>query len=173
MIPTNDFLIDFMDFDAEMNRDESLWKAYRPTDVREADGDILIAVPFQKQKHTANMEADMEVPREEYKLVLRMYEPKVLRLFIGFGDYEMRDDTGMLQFSDKVKRVPLSVAFDNGQWRVTDPEGTLRAVVNTQEAPLDRWSSLQPDPQETLDMWLYPDGQREVRLAAFDHFSPP
>ena len=65
MIPTNDFLIDFMDFDAEMNRDESLWKAYRPTDVREADGDILIAVPFQKQKHTANMEADMEVPREE------------------------------------------------------------------------------------------------------------
>ena len=38
---------------------------------------------------------------------------------------------------------------------------------------LDRWSELLPDPQETLDLRLYPDGKREIRLAAYDHFSPP
>ena len=32
---------------------------------------------------------------------------------------------------------------------------------------------LLPDPQETLDLRLFPDGNREVRLAAYDHFSPP
>lgn len=32
---------------------------------------------------------------------------------------------------------------------------------------------LLPDPQETLDITLYPDGKREIRLSAYDHFSPP
>ena len=47
MIPTNYYLFDFLDFDENLNRDESLWKAYRPTAVREVDGDILISVLFQ------------------------------------------------------------------------------------------------------------------------------
>ena len=41
MRPTNYHLFDFMDFDTDLKRDESLWKAYKPTSVREKDGDIL------------------------------------------------------------------------------------------------------------------------------------
>ena len=173
MLPTNYYLFDFMDFDTELKRDESLWKAYKPTAVYERDGDVCIEVPFQKQKLDNEMEADLSVPKETYVLTIRQYEPKILRLFIGFGDAEMTDSSEMLQYSARVKKVPLTANFDNGLWTVTDPEGTVRAVVNLQEPVLDRWSSLQPDPQETLDLRLYPDGDKEIRLAAYDHFSPP
>ena len=173
MLPTNYYLFDFMDFDTELKRDESLWKAYKPTAVYERDGDVCIEVPFQKQKLDNEMEADLSVPKETYVLTLRQYEPKILRLFIGFGDAEMTDSSEMLQYSARVKKVPLTANFDNGLWTVTDPDGTVRAVVNLQEPVLDRWSSLQPDPQETLDLRLYPDGDKEIRLAAYDHFSPP
>ena len=46
MRPTNYHLFDFMDFDTDLKRDEWLWKAYKPTSVREKDGDILVEVPF-------------------------------------------------------------------------------------------------------------------------------
>ena len=34
---------------------------------------------------------------------------------------------------------------------------TKRAVINVEEPALDRWSELLPDPQETLDITLYPE----------------
>ena len=49
MKPTNYHLFDFLDFDTELLRDESLWKACKPTAVYERDGDICVTVPFQKQ----------------------------------------------------------------------------------------------------------------------------
>ena len=44
MKPTNYHLFDFLDFDPDLSRDESLWKAYKPTSVYEKDGDICINV---------------------------------------------------------------------------------------------------------------------------------
>ena len=41
MKPTNYHLFDFMDFDLELKKNESLWKAYKPTAVVEKAGDIL------------------------------------------------------------------------------------------------------------------------------------
>ena len=173
MRQTNYHLFDFLDFDPELSRDESLWKAYKPTAVTERDGDIYISVPFQKQKKEADMSADTSVPKEEYTLIIRQYEPKILRLFIGFGEAQITDSSEMLQYSERVKKVPLSLSFADGEWLITDPQGTRRAVINVKEPLLDRWSDLQPDPQETLDLRLFPDGKREIRLAAYDHFSPP
>ena len=49
MKPTNYHLFDFLDFDVDLKRDESLWKAYSPVAVEERDGDICVSVPFQKQ----------------------------------------------------------------------------------------------------------------------------
>lgn len=49
MRPTNYHLFDFMDFDLELSKNESLWKACKPTAVYEKDGDVYITVPFQKQ----------------------------------------------------------------------------------------------------------------------------
>ncbi len=173
MIPTNYHLFDFLDFDTDLRRDESLWKAYKPTAVSERDGDILVSVPFQKQVLANDMAADTSIPKEEYTLVIRQYEPKILRLFIGFGEEQMTDESEILQFSQRVRKVPLSASFADGTWTITDPDGVKRAEINMKEPVLDRWSTLLPDPQETLDLRLFPDGQREIRLAAYDHFSPP
>lgn len=173
MKPTNYHLFDFLDFDEGLEKNESLWKAYRPTAVTEHDGDILVSVPFQKQTHGNDMAADTDTPKEEYTLVLRQYGEKILRLFIGFGEEQMTDESEMLQYSERVRKQPLHVVSDNSRWTVMTGDGVRRAVINIQEPVLDRWSDLQPDPQETLDIRLYPDGKREVRLAAYDHFSPP
>ena len=45
MKPTNYHLFDFLDFDPDLSRDESLWKAYKPTSVYEKDGDIVSIRP--------------------------------------------------------------------------------------------------------------------------------
>lgn len=173
MKPTNYHLFDFMDFDQELQKDESLWKACRPIAVEENDGDIHITVPFQKQVLANDMAPDTGVPRENHTLVVRQYEPGITRVFMSFDGETPRDTSEMLQMSDRVKRVPLSAEMKDGRWLITDGDGTLRAVVNMREPQLDRWSELLPDPQETLDMRFFPDGKREVRLAAYDHFSPP
>ena len=84
MIPTNYYLFDFLDFDPELKREESLWKAYKPTAVYERDGDICIDVPFQKQVLSNDMEADLSVPQETYTIVIRYYEPKIIRIYVEF-----------------------------------------------------------------------------------------
>lgn len=173
MRPTNYHLFDFMDFDTDLKRDESLWKAYKPTSVREKDGDILVEVPFQKQQLANDMAPDTDVPQETQTLVIRQYEPGILRLFMGCEGEQPSDTSEMLQMSARVKQLPLKAEFVDDQWIITDGAGVRRAVINMQQPVLDRWSELLPDPQETLDMRLYPDGKHEVRLAAYDHFSPP
>lgn len=174
MKPTNYHLFDFLDFDTGLRRNESLWKACRPTAVEEKDGDILITVPFQKQVLDNDMAADLSAARESHVLKLRQYGAKITRIFMGFGDLEMTDDSEMLMLTDAVGKMPLKAEFVDGEWIIsTVADGVRRAVINLREPKLDRWSELLPDPQETLDLRLYPDGKREIRLAAYDHFSPP
>lgn len=173
MKPTNYHLFDFLDFDTELKRDESLWKAYKPLAVEEKNGDILVSVPFQKQVPGNDMAADTAVPQEVYTMVIRQYGPKITRLFMGFGEEQMTDKSEMLQYSNRIVKMPLHAEFADDQWIISTSDGVKRAMINMQEPVLDRWSSLQPDPQETLDIRFFPDGKREVRLAAYDHFSPP
>lgn len=173
MKPTNYHLFDFLDFDLNLSKNESLWKACKPTHVCEKDGDILVTVPFQKQLLANDMAADISVPREESTLLIRQYNNKIIRLFAGFGEEGITDKSEMLQFGDAVKKVPLQVKWNDGEWLISTEDGVRRAVINVKEPQLDRWSELLPDPQETLDITLYPDGQKEIRLSAYDHFSPP
>lgn len=173
MKPTNYHLFDFMDFDLELKKNESLWKAYKPTAVVEKDGDILVTVPFQKQVLANDMAPDTNVAQETHTLIIRQYEPGIIRLFMGFDGEQPSDTSEMLQMSARVKRSPLHAELKDDQWVITDNGGVCRAVINMQQPQLDRWSELLPDPQETLDLRLFPDGKHEVRLAAYDHFSPP
>ena len=48
MKPTNYHLFDFLDFDPDLSRDESLWKAYKPTSVYEKRRGYLYKRPFSK-----------------------------------------------------------------------------------------------------------------------------
>ena len=173
MKATNYHLFDFLDFDETLSKGESLWKAYSPVSVTETDGDVIISVPFQKQINDADMAPDLSTHVEYHCLILRQYGEKILRLFMGFGVNDMSDTSDMLLLSERATKQPLHAVFADDQWLISTTDGTLRAVINMRPSPLDRWSSLQPDPQDTLDMRFFPDGRHEVRLAAYDHFSPP
>lgn len=173
MKQTNYHLFDFLDFDTELKTDEALWKACRPTAIYEKDGDICVTVPFQKQQLANDMAADETVPRQESTFIIRYYTHNILRLFAGFGEAEMTDRSEMLRLAPDIRKKPLTVCEDNGEWSVYDAEGRRRALINLREPVLDYWSDLLPVPQETLDITFYPDDKKEIRLSAYDHFSPP
>ena len=175
MKQTNYYIFDFLDFDPDLQRDEALWKACRPTSVRVYGGTVKITVPFQKQMRHADMAADTAVAREEYELILRAYGPEILRLGFTTGGTVAGDESEMLQMSHGTACTPLAAAEADGVWRITDADGRLRAEIDMRDAVIDWWSDLQPAPQESINMTLYPDGDtsKPVRLSAFDHFSPP
>lgn len=193
---TNYHLFDFLEFPEDLNTNLRLWKSYRPTSIASVDGDIIITIPFQQQKLAADMAADTDVPQQSYKLILRQYNEKILRIFCDFKSptpvLPESEGSSMLLFSDRIKKLPLSFVISEGenlivseiqQLDITDdfcgqisivtPDGTQRALLNFTEPPLDRWSDLQPDSQPTSDIRFFPDGKREIRLSAYDHFSPP
>lgn len=170
---TNYYLFDFLDFDTDLKIDESLWKAYKPKTVIEKNGDIIISVPFQKQKLSNEMAADLSEEKERYDIIIRAYGNNIVRLFCGFGKYKMVDDSEMLKYSDCIYKNPLTFVLENRKLLISDLNNVLRAEIDVSGPEINFWSSLQPAPQETLDITLYPDGKKAVRLSAYDHFSPP
>ena len=177
MTPTNYHLYDFLDFSLQENSEETLWKAYAPTAVIEHQGDILVDIPFQCQRHDNDMSADTSVPQKTFTLVIRAYGSTMLRLFIDYTEQPQADaptdSSDMLSLAPSVKRMALHATQTSEGWIIADSEGKQRAVIRTKPFPIDHWSDLLPAPQPTFDLRLFPDGQKEVRLAAYDHFSPP
>ena len=175
MKATNYHLFDFMDFDSDLKKNESLWKAYKPQKVYEKDGDIYIDIPFQKQVLSNDMLADTAYKQEVYTLILRQYGDKIIRVFSDFTDeFDKISDSGsILCMAKELTSQPLTVVALADGWIIHSKDGKKRAEIYTGEPALDRWSSLQPDPQQTIDIRLFPDGEKEIRLSAYDHFSPP
>ena len=174
MKQTNYHLFDFMDFDPELKLNEALWKCWQMTAIKEHEGDIELTVPFQKQKLQEDMETDMDAPQESFTVVLRAYQPDILRLFVSMTDDRMTEQDDMLEMAEDVRRIPLSIENQEGLYLIKDPQGRLRASVDTRPYALDHWSDLLPPTQPTTFLKLYPDGNigKAVELSD-DHFSPP
>ncbi|MBO7116715.1 MAG: alpha-xylosidase [Prevotella sp.] len=170
MKQTNYHLFDFMDFDPTMQREEALWKAYAPTKVVERDGDIVVTIPYQQQKHQEDMDPDTETAQQSYDLIIRAYEPNIIRLFTTMTDDQMTESDEMLLMAPEVKRKPLR--YVDGDVIATD--GTKVANINLSEPRLDPWSDLLPAPQPAPLITFYPDGDTSKPVAlSDDHFSPP
>ena len=107
MKQTNYHLFDFMDFDPSLQKDEALWKAYAPTKLEEHEGDIIVTIPYQKQLYQEDMAPDTSASQQSFDLIIRAYEPNILRLFTTMSGDEMTDTDDMLQFSPDIKRLPL------------------------------------------------------------------
>lgn len=170
MKQTNYHLFDFMDFDPTLQRDEALWKAYAPTSVTERDGDIIVTIPYQQQKHQEDMSPDTDKPQQCYDLVVRAYEPNIIRLFTSMTGEEMTESDEMLLMAPTVKRMPLR--YKSG--KVFTSNGTTVAIISPYTYPLDHWSDLLPAPQPAPFITFYPDGDLSKPVAlSDDHFSPP
>ena len=170
MKQTNYHLFDFMDFDPKLEKDEALWKAYSPSKIAERDGDIVVTIPYQRQKHQEDMAPDTSVAPQTYDLTIRAYEPNILRLFTTMTGDELSDESEMLLMAPEVKRVPLHL--NDGDIHRLD--GTMVASIDLSEPVLDHWSDLLPAPQPAPLITFYPDGDPSKGIAlSDDHFSPP
>ena len=170
MKQTNYHLFDFMDFDPTLQKDEALWKAYAPSKITEKNGDIVITIPYQKQLHQEDMAPDLEAKQQSYDLIIRAYEPDIIRLFTTMAGDDMKEEDEMLQFSPEVKRLPLRYACGD----VIATNGKTLATINLSEPVTDHWSDLLPAPQPAPFITFYPDGDPSKPIAlSDDHFSPP
>ncbi len=177
MKQTNYHLFDFMDFDPSLQKDEALWKAYAPTKITEREGDIIVNIPYQKQLHQEDMAPDTAVPQQSFDLIIRAYEPDIVRLFTTMSGDEMTEADDMLMMAKKVKRLPLTVcSFPEGSvgYDVIAVNGKKVATIDLNAPVLDHWSDLLPAPQPAPFITFYPDGDQTKGIAlSDDHFSPP
>ena len=170
MKQTNYHLFDFMDFDPLLEKDEALWKAYAPSKIEEREGDIVVTIPYQKQLHQEDMAPDNAAPQQSYELVIRAYEPNIVRVFTTMSGDAMMEVDDMLQFSPDIKRQPLRYICGN----VVTSSGKTVATIDLSEPQLDKWSDLLPPPQPAPFITFYPDGDERKGIAlSDDHFSPP
>ena len=168
---TNYQLYDFLDFETEELGNEFLWKACSPKEIAQDGTDIVVTIPFQKQKLANDIQPDLDIPRKEYQLRLRAYGDKILRVALGFSG-ECMPDSEMLEIHESLQIIPLSFQKNENQWVISDSKGVNRAVFNFEETILDYWSDLLPPPNETAALSFFPDGKKEVKISAYDQFFP-
>ena len=174
MKQTNYHLFDFMDFDPSLQKDEVLWKAYAPTDIVERNGDIIVTIPYQKQLHQEDMAPDTAAPQQSFDLIVRAYEPDMLRLFTTMSGDEMTETDDMLQFHPDVKKLPLTLHKGSVSCDLVAANGKKLATIDLSAPKLDPWSDLLPAPQPAPFITFYPDGDETKGIAlSDDHFSPP
>ena len=171
MKQTNYHLFDFMDFDSTLQKkDENLWKAYAPTNIEERDGDIVVTIPYQKQLHQEDLAPDTSAKQQSYDLIIRAYEPNIIRLFTTMSGDEMTECDDMLQFSPDIKRLPLRYLHGD----IIAANDRKLATIDLSAPKLDHWSDLLPVPQPAPFITFYPDGDETKGIAlSDDHFSPP
>lgn len=171
MKQTNYQLFDFLDFNPENPGAESLWRAGKPASISAEDGDIVVTIPFQKQKPGNDITPDQETPRKNYQLRLRAYGKKVLRVAISFEGGAM-PDSEMLAFDERLTKSPLQFEKREKEWLVLDGEGVKKAAFSFQEAAIDYWSGLLPPPEESLAVSFYPEEGKEIKANSHDQFFP-
>ena len=160
MKQTNYHLFDFMDFDPSLQKDEFLWKAYAPIKIEEREGDIIVTIPYQKQLRQEDMAPDTSAPQQSFDLIIRAYEPDIVRLFTTMSGDEMTEADDMLMMAKEVKRLPLTVrSFPEGSvgYDVIAANGKKVATIDLNAPVLDHWSDLLT---------------KGIALSD-DHFSPP
>lgn len=171
MNPTNHPIVDFLGFDPDFAGPERLWRALTPSGVKTDGPDVCVRVPFQVQKPGVDIAPDREFAPVIHCLRLRAYGPDILRVAVDAGNGAMRDSE-MLQLRPDLKPDPLRIEQDDGEWRIVDSAGTVRARFDLREPATDHWSDLLPPPEPTLKAVFYPDGKTAVPLRAYDQFFP-
>lgn len=171
MKQTNYQLFDFLDFDIDLNGGDRLWRACTPTGIEEKCGDVYVTVPFRKQNNSNEITPDNQVPPKNYKIRLRAYGEKILRVSVAF-EGEICNNSEMLQTDSVLQQSPLYFEKSTDEWVIRDSAGRKKAVFNLRKPDTDWWSDLQPGPSESIDVSFFPDGEKEIKSAAYDIFSP-
>jgi len=173
MKQANDFMMDMLDMDLPAAAGDVIWRACRPTGVREQSGEVFVAIPFQAQARSSKVAPDESVARKRYELRIRAYGGGAVRLSIAF-EGEIQEDSPMLEWHATMRREMLSAKQTKRGWDVVDESGVVRARVTTAEEKTKPWPSgmEMAGPGEMLRLEVLPDGRTSVSLMAYDGFTP-
>ncbi|MFC2137556.1 alpha-xylosidase [Bacteroidota bacterium] len=168
---TNYQLFDFLDFDPSLKGEESLWKAGKPNKIKEDRGDIIVTIPFIKQKTSNHIEPDPQVSPKEFHLRIRAYGQKTLRVSIGFR-VEAMPDSPMLDWYSEMKSSKLILDKKEDEWFIKNGESKIKVLFDLRSPEIDHWSNLLPPHEESLVASFFPDEQKEIKISAYDQFFP-
>lgn len=171
MKQTNNYLFDFLDFDPSLKGDEAICRACKPSSIEQQGDDVVVIIPFQKQKNASDIVSEKDIAPLKHELIFRGYGNKILRVSIGFGTKSM-PDSPMLQFSKDLSVSPLKFEKKETEWIIKDETGIIKTVFNLAEPLTNPWSTLLPEPDETINITFLPDGKKEIKISAYDQFFP-
>lgn len=166
---TNYYINDILDIPEGSNA--SVWRACRPTKIFKEGKDVIICIPFQKQKPGKDIYVDNQTDRVEYLFRLRAMGSSILRISIGFG-VTVAEDSEMLDIKEGLEITDLNFTDCENKWIISDELGDIRAKVDFTPLQIDFWSDLLAPPAETFDITFYPEPGKELHISAYDQFQP-
>lgn len=170
----NRFVFDMLDQDSPEAVHETVWCAGKPESVLIENGAAIVRVPFQAQKlENLFLKANNALKKKVYEFTVRCYGDSVVRITSAFGG-EFPDDeqNPMLEWAAGMKQKAVKLVETDTGYRILNEDGRLCMTINTGAYPLHHWSDLQPDPQDSFEAVVYPDGKTAVPFMAYDNFFP-
>ncbi|MBN1500547.1 MAG: alpha-xylosidase [Spirochaetes bacterium] len=170
----NRFIFDMLDQDVPGVSGEKIWSAGRARDVADSGSAAVIKIPFQPQ-NTDNIfiRPDKDTSEKIYDFTVRCYGNSVIRITSAF-EKQLPDDSvnPMLEWSEDIKQMPVHTVKTETGFQILDENNVRRMEINTAPFPVEYWSDLQPDPQESFEAVMYPDGKNAVPFMSYDNFFP-
>ncbi|MBN2440926.1 MAG: alpha-xylosidase [Spirochaetales bacterium] len=169
----NRFVFDFLDQDSPEAVHETIWSAGKPESVISENNSVIIRIPFQALKmENFFLKPHKEIQNKVYEFVVRFYGDSVIRVTSAFGDDFPDDNNPMFEWSPEMKQKALKSVETCEGYCIEDENGILRMKINTGKYPVRHWSDLQPEPQDSFEAIVYPDGKTAVPFMSYDTFFP-
>ncbi|MDT4761058.1 alpha-xylosidase [Sphaerochaeta sp. PS] len=170
----NRFVFDMLDQDSAQAQREAVYRAGKPVSLHEEGLGTVIKLPFFKQElrnlflYPANPEV-VQMP----EMVVRAYGPSIIRMTLSFGKKAPCDaDNPMFDWDPSLQQEALHPNKTDTGWVLLDSLGKTRMQITTKEGSREIWSTLQPEPPQTFDAVVFPDGETAVPFMAYDDFFP-
>uniref|UniRef100_A0A7C3IHI0 Alpha-xylosidase n=1 Tax=Gracilinema caldarium TaxID=215591 RepID=A0A7C3IHI0_9SPIR len=170
----NRFVFDMLDQDMADSKLDVIYRAEKPLSVCSENGEVIFSIPYRQQElRNMFLYPVMQGAQKVSDLIVRAYGNSIVRITTAFGGPIPKDeDNPMLYMSSSLKKISLFPEKINEGWIIKDEYGQLRMRVRTEMPPREIWSTLQPEPPETFDAVILPDGKTEIPFLAYDDFFP-
>lgn len=170
----NRFVFDMLDQDVPEAQREAIYRAGKPLSLREEPSFVALSIPFFQQELTNLFLHAAQPPRVETKnMVIRAYGRSIVRLtMLVDGKVPSDEDNPMLAWDDSLMQEALHARQTEGGWEILDSQGSCRMRITAKQESREIWSTLQPEPPQTFDAVVLPDGASPVPFMAYDDFFP-
>ena len=168
------FSADLLDLELAENRGAVLWRAGKVTAVEARDGTVFCTVPFHAVEALTG-EKNYQPALEEQKVKEHLVRivacgEEVLRVSLVPGNNTLMENSVMLERTEQVAVVALTLETAENGWQILDEKGVVRAVVDNAKPDFNTWNNKAEEWIDSLNLTLYPDGKTAVPLNGADRF---